>query len=188
MGKLKNRLTGQVAQGSFQGGGLGIGLSTPGADPGWGDWTNFTTDRPVTFEDFDGTLARYTSAGVGIGIIGYSFAYLSFPSLGANSISVGGANMGALGVDGGSNVGWWNVIGTPPGPECTPERTETREITDMLPYDYSVPNQFRHTVYFGTGSSEISDEQLQALQLFVDTIAESYQWPGPQSYDDQVCE
>lgn len=190
LGTLKNRLTGQTAQGSFQGGGLGVGLSTPGADPGWGDWNNFTTDRPVTFEDFDGTLARLTTLGAGIAIIGYSFAYLSFPSLGANSISVGGANMGALGADGGSNVGWWNVIGTPPGAQCTPERTETREVTEMSPYEYSVPNQFRHTVYFDTGSAEISDEQLTGLQLFADRIAETYQWPGPNSQADDagVCE
>jgi hypothetical protein len=178
LGVLKNRLTGQVAQGSFQGGGLGVGLSTPGADPGWGSFENFTTDRRVTFEDFDGTLARLTTLGAGIAIIGYSFAYLSFPNLGANSISVGGANMGALGADGGSNVGWWNVIGTPPGPICRPERTEHHEVTEHNPYQYDVPTTYRDTVSFETGSAEISDDQLMRMQAFVDSLMPAYDWPG----------
>jgi hypothetical protein len=111
LGELKNLKTGEVKQGSFQGGGLGFGLQTPGGDPGFGDWVEFETDDHYTFDSFDGTLARLTMTGAGIAIIGYCVAYLSFPLLGANSIYVGGWNMGAFGIDGSTNVGWWNVIG-----------------------------------------------------------------------------
>jgi outer membrane protein OmpA-like peptidoglycan-associated protein len=178
LGVLKNRRTGQTAQGSFQGGGIGVGLSTPGADPGWGDYENFTTDSRVTFEDFDGTLARLTTAGAGIAIIGYGFAYISFPNLGANSISVGGFNMGALGADAGSNVGTWNVIGRPPGPVCTPEHTEHREWVNSEPYNTAMPNEFRTRVLFDTGSAEISDEELLKLQEFVDAVMANYEYSG----------
>ena len=121
IGQLKNRQTGQIASGNFIGGGIGVGLQSPGADPGWGEWTNFTTDEAITFEHFDGILARLTMAGVGF-LVGYGLAYISFPMLGANSISVGGFNVGAIGADISSNVGAWNVIGTPPGAPCIPEQ------------------------------------------------------------------
>lgn len=109
IGKLKNRKTGQVVEGEFMGGGIGIGLQTPGASPPWGNWVNFTTEDVCTFEDFDGTLARLTTAGVGLSVLGYSLAWISFPLRGANSIYVGGFNMGAVGADAGTNVGTWNV-------------------------------------------------------------------------------
>jgi hypothetical protein len=111
LGQLMNADTGEVREGSFQGGGPGVGLALPAGDPGFGDWTEFTTDGNYTFEDFDGALARLTMIGAGIGIIGYSIAYISFPTLGANTIPVGGWNMGGIGADGSTNVGWWNVIG-----------------------------------------------------------------------------
>lgn len=105
--ELKNRDTGQKRQGYFIGGGIGVGLQSPGADPGWGDWEDFETDRRVTFDDFDGTLSRLTMAGAGVALLGYTLAYLSFPTLGANSIPVGGWNMGAVGADASTNVGYF---------------------------------------------------------------------------------
>ena len=172
IGQLKNRRTGQVAQGSFLGGGIGVGLQTPGADPGWGDWVNFTTEDICTFADFDNTLARLTTAGGGIAIVGYSLAWISFPMRGANSIYVGGFNMGALGADAGSNVGNWNIHGTPPGPRCTPEHTIAQE--GFSSYQYDIQDPLRHTVYFNTGSSEINDEQFHLLHGFVQHITSRY--------------
>jgi|GEM_PF-3543321 len=180
LGVLKNRLTGQTAQGSFQGGGLGVGLSSPGADPGWGDFSDFRTDSLVTFEDFDGTLARLTTAGAGIAIIGGGLAWISFPMLGANSIFVGGFNMGQFGADMGTNVGSWNVIGRPPGPHCTPEHTEQRAVVRSVPYNTAMPNVFFHRVLFETGSAEIPDEELHKLQDFVDLIMANYEYTGIQ--------
>jgi hypothetical protein len=111
IGQLKNRKTGDIISGSFIGGGLGIGLQTPGVDPGFGDWADFTTDDAYNFTDFDGTFARLTIAGAGIGIIGYALAWISFPKRGANGIYVGGANMGAIGADASTNVGTWVLHG-----------------------------------------------------------------------------
>lgn len=110
IGKLKNQISGIVHQVSFQGGGIGVGLQTPGADPGWGDWSYFKTDSQYTFEDFDGTLARLTMAGAGF-LVGYAAVILSLPNLGANQIDCGGWNLGSVGADASSNVGTLNVIG-----------------------------------------------------------------------------
>lgn len=112
IGDLKNQLTGITRQGTFQGGGIGVGLQTPGVNPSTGvqSWSYFSTDAHYRFEDFDGTLCRLTAAGGGI-FIGYAATYISFPNLGANSIDVGGWAYGTVGIDASSNVGWWNVLG-----------------------------------------------------------------------------
>ncbi len=171
IGKLKNRRTGQIAEGSFIGGGIGIGLQTPGADPGWGDWVDFETEDICTFNDFDFTLARLTTAGAGA-YVGYSLAWISFPLRGANSIYVGGFNVGAVGADAGSNVGEWNIHGTPPGPQCVPEHEVEREV--FTPFQFDVQDGLSHTVYFETGSSEIDDEQFRLLDSFVQHITARY--------------
>lgn len=171
LGKLKNRKTGQVVSGSFVGGGIGVGLQTPGADPGWGDWTNFTTDQKVTFQHFDGTLARLTTAGIGL-FIGYTLAYISFPWYGANSISVGGLNLGSLGADAGSNVGKWDITSDIPGPPCILAHTIPSEET--VPYTYDVQNSLKHSVFFETGSSRMSDGELTALEDFVQQIVDQF--------------
>lgn len=172
MGKLKNRRTGQIAEGSFIGGGIGVGLQTPGVDPGWGDWTDFTTEDICTFDDFDFTLARLTSAGAGIALIGYSATWISFPLRGANSIYVGGFNMGALGADAGSNVGEWNIHGRPPGPVCTPERVEGRDASS--PYQFDIFDNLSHSVFYETGESEMDDDELRRLEAFVTQIVGQY--------------
>lgn len=171
IGQLKNRRTGQIAEGSFVGGGIGVGLQTPGVDPGWGDWTDFVTEDICTFDDFDNTLARLTTAGAGI-YVGYGMAWISFPMRGANSIYVGGFNAGALGADAGSNVGNWNIHGTPPGPRCIPEHEVEREV--FTPFQFDTQDGIRHTVYFDTGSSEINDEQFRMLDEFVQHITARY--------------
>ncbi len=167
LGEIKNRRTNQVATGSFVGAGIGVGLQSPGADPGWGDWTNFKTDQRITFDNFEGTLARLTAIGAGF-LIGFSQAYLSFPMYGANSISVGGFTLGAVGADAGSNVGKWNFSSSPPGPPCVPEHTVPGE--EAIPYTYDIQDSLKHSVFFETGSSDISNSQMQQLEEFVDHI------------------
>ena len=167
LGQIKNRKTGQVALGSFVGGGIGVGLQSPGADPGWGDWENFTTDQSITFEHLDGTLARLTTAGAGF-LIGYSLAYISFPMYGANSISVGGFNLGSVGADAGSNVGQWNFNGIPPGAPCIPE--QHIPSVEMIPYAYDIQDALAHQVFFDTASSTISDLELEKLEEFISEI------------------
>jgi len=167
-GELKNRRTGQIAQGNFIGGGIGVGGQTPGVDPGWGEWTDFISEDISTFTDYDGTLARLTSAGAGIGLIGYSATWISFPMRGANSIYVGDFNMGAMSADAGSNVGVWNIIGIPPGPRCHPEETIERHGSSA--YQFDIQDDLRHTVYFETGEAEIQDNQFQLLNEFVQYI------------------
>lgn len=171
IGKLKNRKTNQVVSGSFVGGGIGIGAQLPGGDPGWGDWTNFRTDQKVTFQHFDGSLARLTTAGVGL-FIGYTLAYISFPRYGANSISVGGFNLGSLGADAGSNVGKWSINGSIPGPPCVPEHTTAEE--ELIPFTYDIHDNLEHTVFFDTASNRMSDDELKHLEDFVDQIAQQF--------------
>ncbi|MEM7153278.1 MAG: hypothetical protein AAF799_10585 [Myxococcota bacterium] len=177
LGKLKNRLTGQTAQGAFTGGGPGIGLASPGADPGWGDWTNFTTAYGCTFEDFDVTDAVLISASVGIAIFGVSVAWLGFPTLGVSPMWIGDFNMGTFGADAGVNWGAWNVIGDPPGPRCSPERWESREESRQIqsPFRLEGTEQLTLTVTFDTGEDELAGDQQEALQNFAQQIVAAYQ-------------
>jgi hypothetical protein len=174
LGRLKNLRTNQEAPGHFVGGGIGTGLQTPGADPGWGDWSEFQTRRPVTFEDFNGTVARLTTVGIGAAVIGYSIAYIGFPRLGVTSVYVGGPNMGALGADLGTNpLGVWNVSGQPPGPICEPARTVQRGYTQAVPTQRTQADTHSHTVHFATGQSTISDAEMAQMQQFVRGLLES---------------
>lgn len=168
----------ETARVSFVGGGAGMGLSTPGVDPGgWSDFEEFTTNRPCTFDDFDGLFARLTSMGIGAGV-GYTFAYISFPTLGANSISVGGPNVLAVGADVSTNVGTLAIVGPKPSNTyCISGRTETREVTEYHESQREVPNTFSHTVLFDTDSAAISDAELERLAHWVATIMRSYSPP-----------
>lgn len=94
-------------QGYFAGGGIGVGLQSPGIDPGWGEYEHFETNVSIDFEDFDGIPALLEMAGAGVSLFGYSWAEISFPTLGAHSISVGGWNMGAIGADASVNGGYF---------------------------------------------------------------------------------
>lgn len=167
LGQIKNLKTDQKAQGFFAGGGIGVGLQSPGADPGWSDWSKFRTDQEITFQHLNNTFARLTTAGAGF-LIGYSFAYLSFPIYGANSIPVGGFNLGSVGADASSNLGTWKFAGTPPGANCIPAHMIPSE--QMIPYSYEVQDNLSHSVFFDTGSSRISDQELSRLENFITGI------------------
>ena len=81
------------------------GFEVTGASAG-GGWVDFTTDDIYTIEDFNGAYCRFTTAEVSF-FIGYQIAYISFPGLGANSISVGGFQFGSAGVSGAVWQGIW---------------------------------------------------------------------------------
>ena len=183
LGELKNKRTGKISSGEFIGGGIGVGASTPGADPGWGSWTHFTTEGYFTFDDFDNTLCRLTTAGGGVALLGYSAAFISFPWMGrgAQSIYVGGFNMGQFGLDAGTNVGAWNVDHIP-AKNCTPERIEerTREKEITVPHKIQSSEEFSHTVYFETGSSDISSSEIDRLDGFAEQLSHRiWQWKTP---------
>lgn len=178
LGKIRNNLTMKTANGAFVGGGLGVGLSSPGIDLG-DDFTNFKTDRPVTFHDFHNTLARLTQAGGGIGIISGSVTYLSFPMLGANSINLSGIGMGQFGFDASTNVGDFFITdNTIPGPDCTPAHTVYHDVVEEVPVEYDRTKEFEHTVLFDTQSSSLSEAEMAVLDSFAIGIAEEYEWDG----------
>ena len=88
--------------------------------------------------------------------------------------------MGQIGADAGANVGTWNVIGTPPGPICTPEETAHYGVVHSEAYTTAMPNEFRHRVLFETGSAYIPNEELFSLQSFVDQVMANYEYTGVQ--------
>lgn len=178
-GEIKNRKTRQKATGAFTGGGIGVGVQTPGVDPGWSDWTNFRTNQRVTFDHFDGTLCRLTTAGAGF-LVGGSLAYISFPWYGANSIFVGGFNVASIGADAGTNIGRWDFTTPVPGAKCVPEHYIPNEET--APYTYDIEDALQHSVKFGTGNSKINDSELRKLEKFVTHIVG--RMTGDSSYVD----
>jgi len=99
IGKLKNLDSGVEKVIAFVGLGIGVGLQTPGADPGFGDFTPFWTDKPYHFDDFHGAFASLGMMGAGICLVGYSIILLFLPFLCKKAISLGGFNMGACGAD-----------------------------------------------------------------------------------------
>ena len=109
-GKLRNNVTKEERTGAYVGGGLGASLKyMPKASGAGGDWVDFSTDDFYTLDDFDGTLCRYTTIGAGF-FVGYSVSYISFPLLGANSISVGGIEWASFGAGGSTTAGVWKFM------------------------------------------------------------------------------
>lgn len=166
MGRFKNRRTGQVATGFFGGAGIAGGpeLPIPSASPN-PSWTNFTTREPMTFEDFDGRLARLTDLSIGIGVAGYSWAYFQIEGM-RESVSVGGFIMNEWGAGGSVLGGAWTFESIPRARTITRRTVETEET----PYSFTIPDEFEHTVYFDTGSARIDDANLTQLEYYVETI------------------
>lgn len=169
-GEIRNRKTGQVAEGFFAGAGIGVGLQIPDDSIQWGDWVDFKTDQKITFDHLDGTLCRLTSAGGGI-YFAYNLIYISFPLYGANSISVGGFSKGVIGADMGSNVGFWKFFSFP-GARCIPAEDLPGE--EFMPYTYDIKDDLSHKVHFETGSSEISVDEINKLETFITHITDKY--------------
>lgn len=177
IGQLRNLTTGEVESGAFVGGGIGLGLQSPGADPGWSDWVDFETAEPVTFADFQHTRARLTSAGAGVAVAGYAWTWLSFPKLGVQSIPLHGPNLGALGGDASTNIGVWMLDSVPPGEHCVPpsERTAEAMMTTPVPYTHASTDVHALSVYFDTGSARLGDDAMAQLRALAAEIGASWQ-------------
>ncbi len=171
-GELRNRRTNQVVEFFFGGAGLGAGLQTPGVVPDdWSSWTDFETIHYCGFEDFQGTMARLTTAGAGFGL-GGGVAWISFPEHGANTIWVGGFNAGGFGADASMNFGAIRLSNVPAPP------TGANRAVEATPYSFTSTQPHRMTVTFETASAEISDDQLAALTTFVQEVADAYRNGG----------
>lgn len=175
VGQLRNLTTGEFVSGSFVGAGLGAGLQTPGADPGWGDWTTFETERPLVFDDFHRSHAGLATIGLGAAFVGYAWTWLSFPGLGVDSIFVGGFNVGAVGADASTNTGVWLLDNVPPAEQCRPETERVAEATQTIPVPYSRTSNETHRVSidFELGSARVGDAGFEQLQRLAAEIAAS---------------
>lgn len=166
LGNFKNRKTGQIAPGLFIGGGLAGGpeIPVPSASPS-PSWSDFTTVRPMTFEDFNGEAARLTDLSFGIGIAGYSAAFFQIEGM-SESVYVGGFVMNEWGLGGAVLGGDWTFTSIPEPRVITSSSSET----ERTPYEFSIPDEFEHSVYFDTGSAEIDDANMTQLEVYVDTV------------------
>lgn len=169
LGELKNLKTGQKATGFFVGGGLGIGLQSPGADPGWGEWSEFSTHHEITFDHFKGTFCKFAAIGAGF-LIGYSLAYIQFPAYSDEEVYVGGFNVASIGGDASVNVGAWHFSSDPPGARCIPEENLPGE--DFVPYTYNIQDNLTHTVLFETQDDQMDEKELKKLDVFVKNITD----------------
>lgn len=162
--ELKNRRTGQKAEGSWLAGGFGGGyeLPIPTVAPD-AAWAPFETSKPLTFEDFSGTMARLIHIDAGIGPAGYSVAYFSFPSYMSEGVSVSGFIMNQWGVGGSATLGAWGFIDDIPEP---PTETETVEVTSS----HTVGTSYGHQVFFPTESAHIPGDELTRLMQFVNSL------------------
>lgn len=162
--ELKNRRTGQKAEGSWIAGGFGGGyeLPIPTVAPD-AEWAPFETSKPLTFEDFSGTMARLIHVDAGIGPAGYSVAYFSFPSYMSEGVSVSGFIMNQWGVGGSATLGAWGFIDVIPEP---PTETETVEVTSP----HTVGTSYGHQVFFPTESAQIPGDELTRLMQFVNSL------------------
>lgn len=167
LGSIKNLTTGQVATGTFGGGGIagGIELPIPSASPS-SSWTNFTTEEPLTFDDLDGNFARLTDLSIGIGVAGYSWAYFYIDGMDGEAVPVGGFVLNEWGAGGATLLGAWGFSNVPGPRTITEESIQTEEI----PYEFTIPHEFEHTVYFPTGSAEIDEANSIQLETYADTI------------------
>lgn len=163
-GEMKNRRTGQVAPGSFAGGGIagGLELPIPAVAPN-ASWSDFTLQAPADFRDLDNELARLTDLSVGVGVAGYSAAYFWIDGM-PESVYVGGFVLNEWGIGGASVIGAWGFDRIPPA------RTSQVAETVETPYAFTTSDTFEHSVYFDTDSAIVDDVNLTQLEVFADTI------------------
>ena len=161
---LKNKKTNQEISGFFTGLNLTAGFATPGISNGSSDsnWVSFKTQKLSTFEDFEHTPIRYTSASIGVGIKSASQTYISFLMMGdkAQSIDLSGFGIGAIGAELTTSVGMWNTISSSASNQTTKENNPPTNSSILLEQE----------VFFDKGSSEIKSSELNKLQDFVTQV------------------
>ena len=165
--RLLNRDTGRY--GDYHlitggGGTVGVGVAVPFSD----DYTEFTTDRAVGFEDFDGVLARYSTFGAGLVFVGYQRSYITLYGLGsdAESLDVSGWNYGAH-LDAGGTVTSGKLR-----PDGGSGPSDVYDVTDpgygSSPHDVADTRQDLFMAFFPTGSAVLSPDDRYELRKYVD--------------------
>jgi hypothetical protein len=165
--RIKNLDTGRYGDYhliSGGGGTLGVGVAVPFDD----DYVEFSTDRPVGFDDFDGVWTRYSSLGAGLVFVGYQKSYISFIGMGsdAQSIDVGGWNYGAhLDLGGSVTSGKLSPDGGS-GPSDFYEEAEPD--VDVVPYETTDTRKDLHIALFATGKWVLPPADRTELRKYVD--------------------
>ncbi|HET9979416.1 MAG TPA: DUF4157 domain-containing protein [Ktedonobacterales bacterium] len=160
---LTNDRSGQTMTGKVWAGGGGPKASIGTGASVWSDPSGFYTDDEVDFQDFEGVWVRYTTIGASL-FIGYSASYISFMGgfgSGAHSIYVGGASVGTVGV-GGSVVAGPLSLDTPYPPTMLPIKGTD---TTAIPYERDERGEYKHTVYFATGSANLGDYTVESDKM-----------------------
>lgn len=167
---LTNDKSKQSMKGTVMAGGGGPKASLGTSASIWSDPTRFTTDDPLTFEDFEGNWIRYSTVGVNI-FIGYEKARLSFSGLGsgAQDLDVGGWNAGTLGVGGASLTGPLSLDGTYPPTDIPIEGSDIL----VQRYERTARGEDLHKVLFATGSDKLTDSERGWLALFLESVVAS---------------
>jgi hypothetical protein len=155
---LKNRLTGQTADGSWWAGGGGGGSRVPfsSSPPMSGPWSDFRTNSLVSFDAFDGEMIRFIHVDAG----GRSVAYFSFPAYMSRGVSVGGYGGVPAGIHGTGTAGTWTFDGPIPPAPIVGEEVE-------IPVETTAGSNYGHRVLFATGSADISSSEMGGLRTFV---------------------
>ncbi len=163
--KSKQSMKGHVTAG---GGGpkasLGANVSI------WSDPTGFTTEDPLTFEDFQDNWIRYTTVGLSI-FIGYEATRLSFSGLGsgAKDLDVGGWNTGTVGLGGSAVTGPLRLEGAYPPTKIPIEGSDIL----VQRYERTARGEDMHKVLFATGSDKLTDSETGWLGLYLESVVRS---------------
>lgn len=167
IGDLMNRDSGEIVQGIFLGLGPGAGATTATIPTDAGSWSDFETSTPVVHESFSPTKA-VVAGGTAAGLVGVNLSTIEFPSLGTGLINTSGLIYG-IGAEFGILAGTWLNMSTPKA-GCSFDYSKPTEGTEPAPFTYTVQEIYTHTVYFETGSAEMSESALIDLQLFTQSI------------------
>lgn len=175
--RLKNRLTGTVAQGHFGGGGFGAGpkwmaWKPVGASVSWSDYSDFLTGKKLSHGGFGGKFARVTSGGAGIGIIGVDATYLTIHGVGggAESLWLGGLASGTIGANVYSDYGAISI-------EVPSQRYENKSRVEWDRYEYTKKRDYGHVATFNTGSDQLTSIEVGYLRKWAEEFAADFGRP-----------
>ncbi len=163
--RLFNVRSGQSMVGHIFVGGGGPKASLGASKSVWGDPTPFTTEDPVTFEDFADNWVRYATIGVSV-FIGYEAARFSFSGMGdgAKDIDVGGWNVGTAGLGGAVTTGSLTLEGSYPPTQIPIPGSEKF----LKRYARTTQGGDLFKLTFSTGSAMPIHSELLALEEFLE--------------------
>jgi hypothetical protein len=158
---------------------VGVGSGTKGAGVAGsvsGGYTDFYTDDPAGFADFDGAGVNYSTVGVGLFFVDYEKSYLSFPSMGKGAmfISVGGWNVGALLVPGG-----YTISGRLAADGSFSDEYEVHSDYDETFMDSRSTRGDLYQAFFETGKYVLPPKDRTELRKFVDIATERFRKSTP---------